>query len=534
MVKGRLRGLVRPAWNAHIIRKAVCDMKDENTGNGETNVDETSRDLRAFELSVEVEDACKKLEGLTVDIREAFAEKLREFDRAFRAAKVALEHSSYSVAVQLYERALASSAAIMGVAPLRDDFLTLQGEMEKAKESADSVAAEDESPEAYHVAAENQQQAISFAASKDYKMAAEHARKAVEGFSALIQAIVRVELEKANKAKVSDPLTRCLQSVEKVLRLNPENAEARALRREVFTSFITSGDDHLPGEEMTIVLPGGVPMAFCWCPATTSNDWAKISGGMTYFDMGNPKSTERFKDEDYLHGVRLTRGFWMGKYPVTQEQWTKVMGSCPDIEEKCVGYDRPVTNVSWRMCRSFLDKISFGPIWFEFPTEAQWEYACRAGTKTAYSFGLSLNGDNANCDGRIPFGTTEEGPFVGKTTPVGSYKPNAWGLCDMHGNVGEFCSDSYKKDAYGVCRKDCVLQDPSVSRREHSEFVVRGGSWRDNATFCCSYSRSSQYEAVCNSWTGFRVALVPDFCLEHLAVVNRTIETFGHYEDGKW
>lgn len=136
------------------------------------------------------------------------------------------------------------------------------------------------------------------------------------------------------------------------------------------------------------------------------------------------------------------------------------------------------------------------------PDRAQWEYACRAGSTTAYFWGNALNGDRANCDGNYPCGTTQKGPYKQKTTPVGSYTANAWGLHDMHGNVNEWCSDWYGTYPTGAVR------DPAGPSTGSSR-VGRGGSWGDLARFCRSACRYGNSPGGRGNIVGFRVALAP-------------------------
>ncbi len=175
-----------------------------------------------------------------------------------------------------------------------------------------------------------------------------------------------------------------------------------------------------------------------WCPPGS-------------FTMGSPKSDVGRENSEKQHKVTLTKGFWLVETPVTQEQWMSVTGSNPSYfgpsfiaglikrGDMAAEYERrPVENVSWDDCQLFIQKVNAQlGVEARLPTEAEWEYACRAGTTTAYYWGNALNGDKANFDGNHPCGTTMKCPYRKQTTPVGSYSANAWGFYDMHGNVWE-------------------------------------------------------------------------------------------------
>jgi formylglycine-generating enzyme required for sulfatase activity len=142
---------------------------------------------------------------------------------------------------------------------------------------------------------------------------------------------------------------------------------------------------------------------------------------------------------------------------------------------------------------------------YRLPTEAEWEYACRAGTTTPFSFGGVLNGRQANCDGRgWPYGTEEKGPFLGRTARVGSYRPNAFGLYDMHGNVAEWCADYYDRWFYARSSVDDPTGPPSGNRWEDP--VVRGGSFAGAPEQLRSADRSWMLPGSRDAGTGFRVA----------------------------
>ena len=218
-----------------------------------------------------------------------------------------------------------------------------------------------------------------------------------------------------------------------------------------------------------LTLPGGVKMEMIY-----------VAPGS--FMMGSPKSEDGDSDETQ-HRVTLTKGYWLGKYEVTQRQWESMMGDNPS---RFQSDNRPVENVSWTDCQRFItqvDALTRSQLGGEarLPTEAEWEYACRAGTTTAYSWGNALNGDKANCDGSHPYGTTTKGRCRKSTSNVGSYSPNAWGFYDMHGNVHEWCNDLF--GSYGG---DATNPSGAASGRGR---VLRGGSCNSSAKGCRSADR---------------------------------------------
>ena len=148
------------------------------------------------------------------------------------------------------------------------------------------------------------------------------------------------------------------------------------------------------------------------------------------------------------------------------------------------------------------EQLLFLPAYFPVKSmhRAQWEYCCRAGTSTPFHFGSELNGTQANCDGNFPYGTTEKGPYLGKTSPVGSYPANLWGLYDMHGNVWEWCQDRY--DSY----PQQSVTDPR-GPEAGSDCVLRGGSWRHVAARCRSAYRIRGDPSIRRDGLGFRLAL---------------------------
>jgi sulfatase modifying factor 1 len=214
------------------------------------------------------------------------------------------------------------------------------------------------------------------------------------------------------------------------------------------------------------------------------------------FMMGSPAEEKFREDDETQHKVTLTKGFWLGKYEVTQAQWEKVMGSNPSDSK---GATLPVEMVSWDDAMEFCKKLTqmekaAGHLpegyAYTLPTEAQWEYACRAGTTTAYSFGDTITPKQANYyEGKI-----------GKTTEVGTYPANPWGFHDMHGNVWEWCLDWYGD------YPDGSASDP-VGPSDGSDRVYRGGSWYYIGSFMHSADRYRNTPDNRNNSLGFRLSL---------------------------
>lgn len=268
--------------------------------------------------------------------------------------------------------------------------------------------------------------------------------------------------------------------------------------------------DDKPEKELpktvTVDLGGDVKMEFVLIPKGK-------------FQMGSPKEEkERNKDEEQ-HEVEITKPFYLAKYPVTQEQYLAITGQNPswfckdgrgaekvkDLNTKTF----PVEQVSWTDAQTFCEKLrekDKQKRQFHLPTEAQWEYACRAGTTTPFYFGSELNGKQANCNGNHPYGTADNGPFKERTTKVGEYGENEWGLCDMHGNVYQWC-----EDYYGPYNDDLKPTDPLRSAKYSVEGrVTRGGSWLLGASFCRAAHRYELLGLLILPNVGFRVAFRPD------------------------
>jgi formylglycine-generating enzyme required for sulfatase activity len=247
-----------------------------------------------------------------------------------------------------------------------------------------------------------------------------------------------------------------------------------------------------------------------------------------YFRMGS-QHEGGYDDEQPVHAVYL-REFWLGKFPVTQAQWQAVMGHLPSC--RFHGGDLPVETICWREALAFcrcLAQLTGRP--YALPGEAQWEYACRAGTLTPFNLGENITTDQVNYVGDHTYRESQPGIYRHGTTPVGSFFPNLWGLYDMHGNVWEFCSDPWTEN-YGGAPVDGVNSSSPVEVGRGSQFdsifssleqqvnyfpqaeprqqrarVARGGSWHETPSHCRSAVRLRVGENERLEYYGFRVML---------------------------
>jgi len=254
------------------------------------------------------------------------------------------------------------------------------------------------------------------------------------------------------------------------------------------------------------------------------------------FTMGSPADEELRDDDETQRQVTLTRGFSMSAMEATQGEWVSIMGEYPS---EFRGGLLPVENISWEEAVEFCNALSMLeglPVAYEvkevedvkkvsfldaqgqpttdvtqvkgyrLPTEAEWEYACRAGTTTVFNTGNTISTDQANYDGDGTYGGGSKGVDLKQTVPVGSYPPNTWGLHDMHGNVWEWCND-----LYGTYSPEAVT-DPmgaaeATSRIPRSARILRGGGWSGGPEFCRSAYRAWSSPTSSDRYLGFRVVL---------------------------
>ena len=238
-------------------------------------------------------------------------------------------------------------------------------------------------------------------------------------------------------------------------------------------------DNYQSGNSDIIMLPGNVPLEMIWVPAGT-------------FMMGRyAGEQDSHSNEDPQHQVTLTQGFWMGKYEVTQAQWEAVMGSNPSYFS---GANRPVERVSWNMVQAFITELnSLTGEAFRLPTEAQWEYACRAGTTTRFYWGEDPSYSSID----------DYAWYMGvfSTHDAGRKLPNAWGLYDMSGNVWEWCQDYYHSSYTGAPSDGSAWESPTGSYR-----VLRGGGWSHGDTCRSAYRDTDAPSYTYDYFIGFRLA----------------------------
>jgi formylglycine-generating enzyme required for sulfatase activity len=231
-----------------------------------------------------------------------------------------------------------------------------------------------------------------------------------------------------------------------------------------------------------------------------------------HFMMGSPGTeADRFDDEGPQHSVTISDGFWLADTSCTQGLWQAVMGDNPSHFDagNQGGPDHPVERVSWDMIQPFLQKLEalLPGCRVSLPTEAEWEYACRAGSNMPFSFGETITTDQVNYDGNYPYGECEEGEYREHTVTVKKLPANDWGLYQMHGNVLEWCADNPREYS-----EDMVV-DPGLAVALTPELgdvaarALRGGCWINYAQFARSAHRFHGQPGWRGDDAGFRFAL---------------------------
>ena len=239
-------------------------------------------------------------------------------------------------------------------------------------------------------------------------------------------------------------------------------------------------------------------------------EWVDIPAGT--FIMGSPKGEMEREKNETQHQVTLS-AFKMSKYEITYEQYDRFCEATGRKKPDDSGWgrdSRPVMRVSWDDAKAFADWMGC-----RLPTEAEWEYACRAGTTTTYYTGNNLTTDQANYNGNYPYYKNPKGAYIERTVRVGNYEPNAWGLYDMYGNVWEWCSDWYRSDYYlqlastGTVTRNPKGPDSPFDPAEPMEKkrVHRGGSFLCTDQYCTRYMVGTRGKGEVNTGTnhlGFR------------------------------
>jgi formylglycine-generating enzyme required for sulfatase activity len=300
-------------------------------------------------------------------------------------------------------------------------------------------------------------------------------------------------------------------------------------KRPGFGVTVVAAGEPKPGEELDLDIGQGVKLRLCWIP-----------GGI--FTMGSPAGEKYHGEDEVEHEVELT-GFWMAKFHVTQKQYVSVSGQNPSCfhangsgKDQVAGLytdEFPVEQVNWDDAQAWIkglnDRISRGDVrvparWkgckIALPSEAQWEYAARGGTgnRQPFYWGYELNGTQANCHGSHPYCTQTKGPDLNRTSKVGNYEktaPHPWGLCDMAGNVGQWCEDYYGKYEDVPRQKNptqLIKQKPDARSwwRKPDDRVERGGGWYFNGLYCRAAKRGGMAPSTRSYLIGFRVV----FCLD--------------------
>ena len=242
----------------------------------------------------------------------------------------------------------------------------------------------------------------------------------------------------------------------------------------------------------------------------TALEMVQIPGGT--FTMGAPETEEGSKDDERPQHQVTVPDFFMGKYPVTQAQW-KFVASLPQVNRELKadpsyfkGDNRPVEQVSWLDVVEFCQRLSqHTKRNYRLPSEAEWEYACRAGTTTPFHFGETITSELANYNAESTYGDAPKGESRGETTEVGSFGvANGFGLYDMHGNVYEWCADQYQDNYEGAPTDGSAWIEDQNDNENHSR-LLRGGSWIGNPVFCRSAFRFNNFPVIDYNYIGLRV-----------------------------
>jgi formylglycine-generating enzyme len=311
--------------------------------------------------------------------------------------------------------------------------------------------------------------------------------------------------------KASGPryVSRCCSATPKAYRVRPGNLDGQQERLSTLDATQANLTTMHPNGEPRSALPADFP-AFWAC------DWGEDGYGLWMafryrgirqqlrwimpgeFIMGSPESETEHNDDATPHRVILSHGFWLADTACTQALWQGVMGENPS---RFQGEERPVEQVSWDDVQDFIERLNtvVPGGGFRLPTEAEWEYACRAGTTTAFWFGDQITPEQVNYDGNYPYAGGRKGLYRKETVAVKALPCNGWGLYQMHGNVWEWCQDWYGRYPEGT------VVDPSGPPRGGLR-VLRGGSWINDGRFARSAIRVRDEPGLRYDYFGFRLA----------------------------
>ncbi|MDO5308732.1 MAG: SUMF1/EgtB/PvdO family nonheme iron enzyme [Planctomycetia bacterium] len=455
--------------------------------------------------------------------------------RVARARSDAYKSAVQAYREQDYDQAERYNRIALSYTPNDETLLNLKDRIAKGRAKAQKEAEENDKAlvDKRREAEEECYLARTKLSREDYQGARELVETAVvnfpedEKYAALLDEIVtrqeeavQSEYQQALIAFESGDLTGAEERLARALTISPEDQDSLSLKKRIAKARGVE-EPSAPEQEsepkptvrqrpprqrgasysgnagdLMIKTIAGVDVKFRWCPPGE-------------FLMGSPQEEEERSPNETLHRVVLTRGFWLAETETTQALWNAVMGgNASTIRDPKF----PVDSVSWYDCRKFIDIINSRSEFDEpgyiyaLPTEAQWEYACRAGTQTPFSFGAEFDSAKANSNGLIPYGNKTKTRSVGRATEVGSYPANRWGLVDMHGNVWEWTNDWYEYNYYQT--KDAA-KDPT-GPSSGSNRVLRGGGWLNFAKNSRSANRYSSNPSYSGVRFGFRLALVDD------------------------
>jgi formylglycine-generating enzyme required for sulfatase activity/serine/threonine protein kinase len=397
-----------------------------------------------------------------------------------QAESRALAWGAFNQHKQALTQALSSDNAKLAGQATPEPIAQAQALLEKALQSAQK-----QDPAA-GVQFLRQAQALLDGALEDLRQA--QARQASQ-FSASIEAL----LDTARKNDNPQNGQTALAALDKLLTLKPDHAQAKELQTKIKAYYALK-----PGQTVT----NSVKMALAYIPPGE-------------FIMGSPADEPGRKDDERQHKVKISRGFFMGVTEVTQAQWQEVMGKDykspdgvhpDDLRNRFLGDDLPADGISYAEAQAFCQALSKREgKKYHLPTEAQWEYAARAGSTTAFTTGPALSSDQANIDGYEPYPGAPAGVSRMKTLYAGTFAANAWGLKDMHGNVMEWTTDLYAQ--YPVTDTTDPTGPVESGPPDQLTRVLRGGSWKHYAAQARCANRSFYSPVLKANYIGFRVIL---------------------------